>query len=158
MAGQSKNVKRLTVKERQFFRAYIKLGNITEAYHKIKPDVTDSSAASLGTRLLQRIKAKADFEELLEAAGLGYARLLEEVEKGLNAEMVKHWQGEEIGVYEDNTIRQRARELLADLLGARKQKLDLNHSADKSLVDILAEAHNERRDAGSDQALPPRAG
>ena len=89
---------------------------------------------------------------------MGYARLLEEVEKGLNAEMVKHWQGEEIGVYEDNTIRQRARELLADLLGARKQKLDLNHSADKSLVDILAEAHNERRDAGSDQALSSRTG
>jgi len=146
LSAGSKNINKITPQERRFFKAYVKGGNITRAYLKIRPDVTESSAASLGTRMLQRIKKKADFDHLLEAGGLGMTRLIAEVEKGLNAETTKYWQDEVVGVHEDNATQQRARELLADLLGVRKQKLDLHHSAEESIVDILTAAHGEREE------------
>lgn len=77
------------------------------------------------------------------------SRLLEEIEKGLNAEYTKFFKDESLGEFEDNTNRQRARELLADLLGVRKQKLDLHHSGDESLIDILTSAHAKNHEPGS---------
>jgi len=60
---------------------------------------------------------------MLEAAGLGYDRLLAEVDARLNAKVTKHYKDEELGDFEDNTTRTRATELLADILGVRKKEI-----------------------------------
>jgi len=57
--------------------------------------------------------------------------------------VVKHWQGIEIGIFEDNATRQRATELLADLLSVRKQTVDGHHSGDIEIIPAPAPSEDE---------------
>jgi len=135
--------KNLTARERIFFRAYVKGECATNAYLKISPDISRESAAVLGPRMLKRIKKKADFEQLLEAGGLGLDRLALELEKGLNAKTTKFYQDEPLGDFEDNTVQQRARELLADFHGKRRQKVDVEHSGNIEIVPAPAPSEDD---------------
>ena len=71
-------------------------------------------------------KKKIDWSAKLEAAGLSEDRLLQELEKRLNAKVTKFYQDENLGEFEDNTTQQRATELLADLLGKKKNQIELS--------------------------------
>lgn len=95
-------------------------------------------------------KKKANFEELLESGGLGEDRLVKELEKGLNAKFAKYYQDEFLCELDDNTVQQRARELLADLLGQRKQKVDVEHSGMVGASVVLYIPDNGRGDKRED--------
>ena len=71
-------------------------------------------------------KKKIDWQGKLEAAGLGEERLLREINRRLKAKVTKYWQGVSLGDHVDNATRQRATELLAELLGKKKLELSLN--------------------------------
>ncbi|WP_321991514.1 hypothetical protein [Marispirochaeta aestuarii] len=63
---------------------------------------------------------------MLSASGLDYFRLVGKLNQLLEAKKVVHYQGEEVGVYEDGIVQEKATELLAELLGVRKGQLDIN--------------------------------
>ena len=63
---------------------------------------------------------------MLSEAGLGTDRLLAELEGKLSAENVRIV-GEKIARLPDNRTQMRALELLADVLGVRKQNIDIAH-------------------------------
>lgn len=78
--------------------------------------------------MLRRIKTKIDWETFLDEAGMGIDRLLVELNRKMAAKTTKHYQDESLGDFDDNATQMRAVELLADLLGVRKQSVDVNHS------------------------------
>ena len=71
-----------------------------------------------------------DLQKLLETAGLGLPRVVQEVSKGLTQKKVELYQGEiikdekgKIILFEDNSIQQRGRELLTKIHGLEKQQI-----------------------------------
>jgi hypothetical protein len=59
---------------------------------------------------------------------MGEERLLSEINKRLQAKFTKFYKNKKLGDFEDNITRQRATELLAEILGKRKSQIDLHHS------------------------------
>ncbi len=124
--SESKEEKGLTPKESKFLKCYFDGMTEVDSYLHLDSKVTRPSARVLGCRMLKRIKEKIDWPKLMEEAGLGEARLLQELLRMLRMKKVNFWQGSEIeGDWDDATIQLRATELLADLLGKRKHALDL---------------------------------
>lgn len=120
---------KLTPREAMFFRAYIKGSKIGDAYLACLPEehpqMNDDNARKAGWRMLRRIKQKVDWPRLMESAGLGVMRVLQEEEKRLGAMKSEFYEGEEVAVVEDNGTRMRATELLADLNRLRS-KLEIS--------------------------------
>lgn len=139
-------IQRLTVKERRYFYAYLKTGSQTAAFKKAfpvkaqelkKPDLA-------GHKIMHRIKDKYDWDRLLDEAGLGYERIYAKLEEMLEATMVKHYKGEELGPYTDNATRMRALELLVELHGRRRQVVE--HQGEVTFVAAVQEAYERRRE------------
>ena len=104
--------------------------SLTDAYLNVSPQntVAHRSASELGSRMMKRIKKKANWNEVLLGAGLDNMRLASEMNRMLGMQKVVYYEGKNIGKCEDSGIQMRATELLADLLGLRKQAVDVNHS------------------------------
>ncbi len=116
----------LTPNEARFLIAYLSGMNETDSYLHVDNSVTRPSAGSMGCRMLAKIKAKRDWAALMDDAGLGDLRLLQELGRHLRMKKITFWQGQEIeGDFEDAPIQLRATELLADFLGKRKHALEL---------------------------------
>jgi hypothetical protein len=117
----------LTMSERRFLRAYIDCLDVGRAYRKVHPSLKLKSCQETGSRTLARIRARGDWNQLLEDAGLGDIRLMHELDLRLKATKivvnVVDKQIVESGPYEDNITRSRATELLAKLLGRDVQKI-----------------------------------
>jgi hypothetical protein len=115
-----------------FLRIYIKGGTLDNAYREVtknRPDgkiIEDESYRKMGSRMLQRIKSKVDWPRLMESAGLGEMRLLQEIEKRYGAMETHFYQDKVVAECEDNGTRMRATELHADLLGRRKNQLEVS--------------------------------
>jgi len=125
--GNTAKTKGLTLRERRFLRLVLVRGlSLKDAYAQTaNPNqvLAESTADSNGCRLYARIKAKLgahDWQGKLDAVDLGDTRLLEEISAGLRAMKTEFYQGVAVADCEDNGTRQRARELLADILGKRK--------------------------------------
>ncbi len=59
--------KKLTVKQQAFADAYVELGNATQAYLKVYPNVKKEETASVaGSRMLGNVKVKAYIDERME--------------------------------------------------------------------------------------------
>ncbi len=121
-------MRRLTVRERKFFKLILETGlTETDAYLATQPPnrpVTRDSAGELGSRMMIRIRQKAAFHDIMDAAGLTDERLARKLNELLDAEVTRYWQGVSLGEHTDNATRIRAAELLAELRGHRKQKLE----------------------------------
>lgn len=124
-------------------------------YRQDDPENDPSKLRNKGSVIYSHIRDKMgdQFSEYLEAVGLGTDRLAYEIEQGLNACKVKFYEGKIISdidgnpiVLEDNTTRQKARELLADLHGARIKKVQV--SGDK--IGALLDAFQGIADGGDD--------
>jgi len=89
------------------------------------------------------IKDKYDWDRLLEEAGLGYERIYAKLEEMLEATMVKHYRGQELGPYTDNGTRMRALELLVDLHGRRKQVVE--HTGNVTFTEAVQQAYERRQ-------------
>jgi hypothetical protein len=116
----------ITPMEARFFLAYINGKTLTDAYLSIRPKVTRKSAGQCGHRLLDQIKQKASWHELLNAADLGPTRLVREVDRRLRAETTHFYQDKAVADVEDNATRMRATELLARMLGKLRTDIDLH--------------------------------
>ena len=81
---------------------------------------------------------------MLKAGGLDYLRLVRKLDQLLEAKRVAHYQGEEVGAYDDGSVQARAAELLAELLGLRKGQLDLNVEGSLSFEGAIREAYKKR--------------
>jgi len=73
-----------------------------------------------------------DLQKLLEAAGLGLQRVVQEISKSLNQKKVELYQGKivkdengNVILFDDSAIQQRGRELLVKIHGLEKQKMEL---------------------------------
>jgi len=78
-----------------------------------------------------------DLQKLLEVAGLGLPRVVQEVEKSLTQKKVELFQGKivkdenkEVIQFEDNAIQQRGRELLTKVHGLEKQQVEVAGTID----------------------------
>ena len=116
--------------DREFLRVYFQTFDIQAAYREAHPrsKATPESVRVLASRQFRQIKERVDWPALLEASGLGEVRLLEELEKRLNAKSTKFYKDERHDDIEDNTTQMRATELLADLHGKRRAKVEVAHS------------------------------
>jgi|TARA_Y100000310_G_scaffold271862_1_gene286566 hypothetical protein len=143
-------VDRLTIRERRFLHAYLREGlSATDAYLLIATKViTTGSARELGSRLLKRIKKKVEWTEMLDAADLGLDRLAGEMNRMLRMQKVVHYQGEEVGTYEDSGTQMRAVDLLADLLGQKKSSSNRRHGGEDGgpiLIDFVGAREKLRK-------------
>jgi len=108
----------------------------TKAWKKAVP-VSKAKKANwgiLGKRACDRFekKHKHDLQKMLEAAGLGLPRVVEEIQKSLTQKKVELYQGKivkdedgNVILFDDNAIQQRGRELLVKIHGLEKQKMEL---------------------------------
>ena len=154
----------LTPRERRFLAAYFGGMSQWRAYLVTtdKP-ITESSAKSLASKMLKRIRRKTEYRELLDAANLGDTRLLREVNKRFRAMRTEFYQGEAVAVVTDNTNRQRNTELLADLLGRRKTEIELSGAvAVKGYIGISPDDWDDPMPAPAEpaggSAVPPADG
>ena len=127
---------KLTAREARFVIERVKGASLGDAYLACLPDthppMTGDNARKAGWRLEKRLREKVDWSLLLDAAGLGLMRLIQEQEKRLTAmktefykgEVVKGADGKPLEV-EDNGTRMEATKLLADFHGKRS-KLELS--------------------------------
>lgn len=134
----------LSPKERRFMAAFFRLGTRAAAYRQVSPNVTEDSAAVMGSRLYAKIVAKVDWPTLLALAELDDARLASELARKLTAKKSEFYQGEEVAIVEDNGTQMRAVELLADLLGKRQTDINVTNSTTAFLA-ALEEAHRIRQ-------------
>ena len=79
-----------------------------------------------------------DLQALLDAAGLGLSRVVQELDKSLNVKKIELYQGKIVvdkkGLiihFDDNAIQQRGRELLVDVHGLKKQKIEIENKLDE---------------------------
>lgn len=88
------------------------------------------SINTLASRFYKKIKQKINIQEnyidYLEICGVGFGRLTEEIQKGLAAMKTEYFKGIKVADCEDNTTRAKTRDLLADILGAKKKEVNVN--------------------------------
>lgn len=94
-----------------------------DAYMITHPKCSESAADAAASRAFSRIYSVIStlpITEQLEICGLGKTRLWTELNKRLNAKTPIFWQKQQIAVIDDNTVQQRATELLAKIHGVDK--------------------------------------
>lgn len=143
---------RITPKEMFFLNVYRNNQyNKKLAYKAVFPNnnSNDKVLSALASKFYKKITDKIDiqknFIDYLELLNCGFGRLAEEIDKGLNSMKTEFFKGEIVANCEDNTTRQRARELLADVLGAKKQTIVHEDNTENPLADAiekLTEAYN----------------
>jgi len=111
--------------------------NYTEAWRSANPitKAKKSSWTRLAKKdceLFEKIYGE-DLKKLLEAAGLGLTRIVQEIAKSLNAKKIELYQGEivcdkegNIIYFDDNMIQQRGRELLVRIHGLEKTQMEVS--------------------------------
>jgi hypothetical protein len=83
-----------------------------KAYKTLFPNATEKTASAGACRYFKRIRQKLSYDDELQLFNLGKGRVLQEIEKRLNAEQTHNGEN-----YPDNTTRMRATELLAKING-----------------------------------------
>jgi len=83
-----------------------------QAYKTLFPNATEKTASAGACRYFKRIRQKLSYDDELQLFNLGKGRVLQEIEKRLNAEQTHNGEN-----YPDNTTRMRATELLAKING-----------------------------------------
>jgi len=138
-----KETDRLTTGERRFFFAYLKTGKQIDAYALAFPLKQLKKPEVAACKLMKRIKAKYDWNRLLNEVGLGYERILSKLEELLEAKYTKFYQDQELGDFTDNGTRMRALELLTDLHGLRKQILE--HQGTITFTEAIIQNYENRK-------------
>jgi hypothetical protein len=127
---------------------------------------SNDNGRSEASRAMARIKRRLGertWQEKLEAADLGDTRLLEELSAALRAMKTEYYHGVPVAECEDNTNRQRALELLADILGKRKAAVELMGMLGvKGYIGVSPEDWDDSlvvtEPAIADDAAPPQKG
>lgn len=81
---EKKRQKRLTIKERDWIKEYIKTGDATKAALKVYRCGSMSSASSIGSQNLKRL----NYQDIMEQFGLSDRLLLTKLQEGLYADKV----------------------------------------------------------------------
>jgi len=135
----------LTVGQRRFFHAYLRMGTqigafelaFPEKFKKLKkPEVA-------ACKMMKRIKENCNWDRLLSESGLGYERIFPKLEEMLEAKVTKFYQDESLGEFTDNATRMRALELLTDLHGRRKQVVE--HQGTITFTDAIIQNYENRQ-------------
>ena len=134
---------RLTISERRFFYAYLRMGEQKAAFLLAFPHKKLKNPDSAATKLMRRLKEKHDWDQLLSDAGLGYERIFPKLEEMLEAKTEKFYQDRSLGEFTDNATRMRALELLTDLHGRRKQTLEVKGTI--TLADAIQKNYENRK-------------
>ena len=113
-------VQNLTIKQRKFLRAYIELGNLTEAVIRAGYKVKDRDNASIiGWENLRKLRPH--IASILEMRGIDDVRLSKVMDDGLEAtkiEMVKDAEGnQKFGMVTDHFIRHKYMETALKVKG-----------------------------------------
>lgn len=139
----------LTIKERKFLRALFSNGYIIyKAYQEAtNGEITRQTAEVNGSRLYAKIRKKDCWQRILEQAGLDDMRLAFEILRLLKMKKVVYFQGEAVGEDDDGFVQLKAAELLAELLGKRKNQIDLHHSGSIEAVVRIYLPENGRENA-----------
>jgi len=134
---------RLTIAERRFFYAYLRMGEQKAAFILAFPHKKLKNPDCAATKLMKRLKEKHDWDQLLSDAGLGYERIFPKLEEMLGAKVTKFYQDKSLGEFTDNATRMRALELLTDLHGKRKQVVE--HQGTITLTDAIQKNYENRK-------------
>lgn len=129
----TRRTKQLSPRERRFLRAYLGKGmRIVDAYKEAvrKPDgtvpIADATARVCGCNMLKRLRQNpALWQDILAAADLDDYSLAGHLNRMLRARKTEYYQGKALPGAADNATRMRAVELLAELLGHRKNAVEL---------------------------------
>ena len=134
---------RLTISERRFFYSYLRTGEQKAAFILAFPHKKLKNPDAAASKLMKRLKAKHDWDQLLSDAGLGYERIFPKLEEMLEAKTEKFYQDKSLGEFTDNATRMRALELLTDLHGKRKQTLEVQGAI--TLTDAIQKNYENRK-------------
>ena len=143
-----KKKQRLLIRAERIWRfVYIKGYTYAVAWKKACP-VSKAKKPNWG-RLAKRDCEKfekecgKDLQKLLDIADLGLPRIVQELDKSLNQKKIELYQGKivsdkdgKIIHFDDNAIQQRGRELLVDIHGLKKQKIEIETKLDDWLTAI----------------------
>jgi len=131
----SKKQRILNRAERIWKLVYIKGYSYTKAWHEACPiskakKHQGGKQAKKDCDLFEKEYGK-DLQKLLDVAGLGLSRVVQELEKSLNQTKIELYQGEivvdeagNIIHFDDNMIQQKGRELLTKIHGLEKQQVE----------------------------------
>jgi phage terminase small subunit len=153
----------LSETEERFCREYADCLNATEAYLRVFPDGKRTTAATLGWRLLRKVEIQARVAELntelreriTERAVVDrewvIARLVENVDRALQAVPVLDKQGQETGEYTyQGSVANQALGLIGKDLGMFGDKLELTlppEQAKGRILELLGAAAQRRKAA-----------
>ena len=120
---------KLSLKERKFLKCYVKTGNLAKSAKAAGSKGKDVHSLSVvGFRMLQAVKPEID--ELMHLKGLTDSRLLEKLEEGENATVVRPFahEGKVISepVYVDYATRAKYLELEAKIKGLLKERREVS--------------------------------
>ena len=126
-------IKHLSLRERKFLRGWFAGMYLVDAYTEAirKPDgtvpVQRNSAAVAASQMMSRLRrSPAAWQNILAAADLDDYTLALKLRELLNAKRTEFYQGEAVADVEDNGTQARMVELLSEILGHRKQALELS--------------------------------
>lgn len=151
----------LSETEERFCREYVDCLNATEAYLRVFPDVKRTTAATSGWKLLRKAEIEARVAELntdlrqqiTERAVVDrtwvIARLVENVDRALQAVPVLDKQGNETGQYAyQGSVANQALSLIGKDLGMFGDKLELTlppAEAKRRILELLTAVAQQRR-------------
>ena len=81
-----RRTRNLTLKQRRFIQAYVRIGNATQAARETLECSTDESAATRGSQMLRKLQIPVS--DLMDRSGISDARLVNVLADGLEAERV----------------------------------------------------------------------
>lgn len=126
-------IKHLSLRERKFLRGWFEGMSLIDAYTEAirKPDGTvpiqRNSAYVDASKMMTRLrKNPAVWQSILAAAELDDFTLAKKIRELLEAKRTEFYQGEPAGIVEDNGTQARMVELLSEILGHRKQAIELS--------------------------------
>jgi hypothetical protein len=142
------NKDELIASERRFLIHYVQSGNATDAYRKTFPKkkLTDGSAATLGWKLVGRIR-KILGDSWWDEFGLTDAEIARVFREGMEATLIKPMAIDkclvEAGPYTDHPTRIRAGEVAAKLKGRFVEKHELTGPGGGPIQHALEEMSEE---------------
>ena len=136
--AKGKSKRALTVKERRFLALYFSNGmDQSAAYRELdrqlrsessNPEyrdyvISEETIRPMASKIMRRIRGKAEWEDILASAGLDDMRLAFDMDRLLKAQRSVVSQGKIVGTEDDNMAQAKMVELLAKTRGRDKSAL-----------------------------------
>jgi hypothetical protein len=120
-------IRRLNPRELKFLRGYFQTGTYADAMRTIRPDIKDSTAWSMGSRMWKRINEKLSLAEIHECLGVSLGNVDRVLAEGMSAKFKRSFIGRDGTViespeYDDHPTRISAAKEAARILGLTDNK------------------------------------